>query len=472
MLFNSQVFLLFFAAVYALYLVFRRRHDLQNLLLLIASYYFYGFWDWRFLSLLLISTVIDYAIGRRLESENAPRRRKLLLFASVAANLGILGFFKYFNFFTGNAIALLRALGMNPDAPTLKIILPVGISFYTFQTMSYTIDVYRRRMPATRDFPAFALYVSFFPQLVAGPIERAAHLLPQMLAPRKILPAQLHAGLYLILLGYFKKVVVADNLARIANAVFGAPALYNGLDTLLGVLAFAFQIYGDFSGYSDIARGLAKLLGFDLMINFKLPYFALSPSEFWRRWHVSLSTWLRDYLYIPLGGNRGGPAATYRNLMLTMLLGGLWHGATWMFVLWGFYQGLLLVAYRAIEPRLPAAPARGPLRLAITGARMALMFFLVLIGWIFFRAPGLPAALTMLRNLGLSPSNITAPMAYDVAYFILPLLLLDIYHERKGDLLAPTKWPYVPRIALYAALLAATLALGVRESVEFIYFQF
>ena len=326
-----------------LYFLTQRYFRLQNGILLIASYVFYGFWDWRFLALLFVSTVVDYNLALLIEKSESPGERKALLAASICVNLGILGFFKYFGFFAESFASLLNSFGFQSSTPFFNIVLPVGISFYTFQTMSYTIDVYRRKLPATRNFFDFALFVSFFPQLVAGPIERATKLLPQVLQPRKFSQSNFVEGFYLIILGLFKKVVIADNMAPIVNYIFSRDvSTLSGAEVLVGVYAFAFQIYGDFAGYTDIARGVAKWLGFDLMLNFRMPYFATSPSDFWQRWHISLSSWLRDYLYIPLGGNRQGTLLTYRNLMLTMVLGGLWHGAAWTFVAWGFFHGLIL----------------------------------------------------------------------------------------------------------------------------------
>ncbi|MEO0660529.1 MAG: MBOAT family O-acyltransferase, partial [Planctomycetota bacterium] len=349
MQFNSWVFPLFFALVYAVYLgLGARRVRAQNAWLLAASYLFYGYWDPRFLGLLAVSTAVDFTIGRALaRATDDERRRKRLVTASVLVNLGILGFFKYFDFFITETATLLEAMGLSPSVTTLRILLPVGISFYTFQTLSYTLDVYRRRMEPTRDLLGFALFVSFFPQLVAGPIERASRLLPQIESPRSVTASKVQAGLWLLVWGYFKKTVIADQAQVIAGPLFAADAsTLSGLEPFTAVLAFTIHIYCDFSGYSDIARGLAKLMGFEFMLNFRLPYFATGPSDFWNRWHVSLSTWLRDYLYIPLGGNRGGHLSTYRNQFLVMALGGLWHGAAWPYVLWGSYHGVLLVIER------------------------------------------------------------------------------------------------------------------------------
>ncbi|MCC6142692.1 MAG: MBOAT family protein, partial [Candidatus Hydrogenedentes bacterium] len=315
MIFNSLEFVVFFLIVYGLYIILT--HRAQNVMLLVASYIFYAWWDWRFTLLIFLTTFVDYHCARNIAATDDPRRRKWFLTISMVTDLGILGFFKYFNFFTESAVELLDKVGFHADPITLQIILPVGISFYTFQSMSYTLDVYRGELTPAKTLANYALFVSFYPQLVAGPIERAKHLLPQMENPRTITYADMREGAWLILFGFFKKVVVADNFAVIANEIFNHPGHYHGFAVLLGVYAFAWQIYGDFSGYSNIARGTARLMGVDIMVNFRMPYFASNPQEFWRRWHISLSTWLRDYLYIPLGGNRGGEGKTYRNLMTT-----------------------------------------------------------------------------------------------------------------------------------------------------------
>lgn len=472
-IFNSFVFLLFLLVVYSSYLLLLRRLKAQNILLLVASYVFYGYWDWRFLSLLVISTCIDFIAGNQIARTENPARRKLFLVVSMSSNLLLLGFFKYFNFFAENAVHVLRLAGLPADPVTLRIVLPVGISFYTFQSMTYAIDIYRRQMPPARRFLDFALYVAFFPQLMAGPIERASKLLPQMESPRRIRSEQVNAALFLILWGYFKKIVIADNLARIANGMFNNYTAYSGLDTVVGILAFAFQIYCDFSGYSDIARGLAKMMGFELMVNFNLPYFALDPSDFWRRWHISLSTWLRDNLYIPLGGNRKGTLFTYRNLLLTMLLGGLWHGASWTFIIWGAFHGSILVAQRLLA-RIPPLfhPRSSPVRLSILLGRMALMFALTLVGWVIFRCQSVDQILGILGRVGLATSGNTFKMAFPLIFFVTPLLLVQVLQHWSGDLLIITKWKFLPRMATYALLMTWIFVFGVRESMEFIYFQF
>jgi len=472
-LFNSLIFPFFYLGVYGLYLAFSRSRRAQNGLLLAASYVFYGYWDWRFLSLLALSTLVDFSIGRALAREEDGRRRKRLLLVSLCTNLGALGFFKYFNFFADGFARVMDLVGLPFSPFTLDVVLPVGISFYTFQTLSYTIDVYRRRLEPTRDLLDFALFVSFFPQLVAGPIERARNLLPQMAKPRRLLPEQVQAGIWLILFGYFQKVVVADNCATIADAVFGGYAGYEGFDLFLGVVAFTLQIYADFSGYSNIARGLAKLMGFELMVNFRLPYTALNPSDFWARWHISLSTWLRDYLYIPLGGNRSGARRTAFNLMATMVLGGLWHGAAWNFVLWGAFHGLVLIAYRVLD-RNPehGDPWSGRYSRLRIFSKMALMLALVMAGWIFFRCRTLDQIGHFFGAMGLAFSGETLRFGFNLVVYAAPMFVLEFWQYRRSDLLVATKLRTPARAALYGALFVWILVFGQRESPEFIYFQF
>ena len=471
MLFNSFEFLAFFAVVYAAYLALSRSHRGQNLLLLGASLVFYGWWDWRFLGLMLLSIAVDWTLARAIDASDDATRRKRLLLVSVATQLTILGAFKYFGFFAHSLALALASLGLEVHAPTLSLVLPVGISFYTFQTMSYTIDVYRRAVAPVRRFTDFALFIAFFPQLVAGPIERATHLLPQILRPRTLTWDDVHTGVFLVLVGLFKKVVIADNLALVADEVFNHYTQYQGVDTLVGALAFTFQIYCDFSAYSDIARGSARLLGFDLMVNFRLPYFAVSPADFWRRWHISLSSWLRDYLYIPLGGNRLGEWRTYRNLGLTMLLGGLWHGAAWNFVLWGGFHGLLLVLYRLGEQARAGKPPIHLRGLALP-LRVLIMFALTVVGWILFRSHSLDQLWQMLTRIGPTTSPRTLELVQTLLFFTLPLVLAQAIEQWRGDLLVFARLPAPLLGILYGLLIAAMLVLGVRESMEFIYFRF
>lgn len=476
MLFNSIQFAVFFAIVYCLYLYLD--YKWQNRMLLVASCIFYGAWDWRFLLLLFVTILIDYMCGLKIHGTCDVRKKKRYLWISILSNLAILGFFKYCNFFVSNLQILFAHIGLKIHPQFLGIVLPVGISFYTFQSMSYVIDVYRGQLkPATKLFD-FALFVTFFPQLVAGPIERATHLLPQILSPRKFRANWFYQGLYLILWGLFQKVVVADNLAKIVNPIFSAPAPYNGAEVLIGVYAFAFQIFCDFSGYSDIARGLGKVMGFDIMINFNFPYFSTSPAEFWKRWHISLSQWLRDYLYIPLGGNRKGVVKTYRNLIVSMFLGGLWHGAAWTYVIWGIYHGFLLVVYRLANVILTRIVngknfVMGKGWIFIKGV---VFFHLVCIGWLIFRAASIGRAMDMFyalfSNFNISGAAALIPIIKRFVTLTGVLLAVQSYQYVKNDLLALFKLKPAFRGIAFFIMFIALLYFGVREPVEFIYFQF
>ena len=473
MLFNSYIFWIFFATVFALYRVLG--HKWQNRMLLVASYVFYGSWDWRFLSLIFISTIVDYFAAIGITRSKTTRCRKLLCLLSICTNLGLLGVFKYYGFFATEALAWLNAAGLHVTAPSLEVVLPVGISFYTFQTMSYTIDVYRGVTKPIHNLPDFALYVCFFPQLVAGPIERSSRLLPQIVKPRPNRPSDFVEGLYLVLMGLFKKIIIADNMAFIVNGIFAADvSTLSGVDCLAGVYAFAFQIYADFSGYSAIARGVAKWLGFDLMTNFRMPYLARSPSEFWRRWHISLSTWLRDYLYIPLGGNRGRAWRTYRNLMLTMLLGGLWHGAGWTFMAWGLFHGLILCIYRPFEKRARTIDSRAgrPWWQAVASALV--MFHLTCIGWLLFRAESIGQAWEMLWRIvtDFRVSRLSAFCLTNVVFYAVPLMALEFWMSRTDDPLRLTKVHWLARAGVYSYIAVMLLIFPPAVHSEFIYFQF
>lgn len=464
MQFNSTVYLLFLPVTMLIYWLLPRKA--RNLFLAIASYIFYGWWDYRFLGLLFISTVVDYGCGVALEKSDLPKRRKAILFLSLIVNLGILATFKYFNFFVDSAAVVLESFGLEPHLTTLNLLLPVGISFYTFQTMSYTIDVYRRQLTATRDFTLFMVYTSFFPQLVAGPIERATHLLPQLERPLPLTAARVEHGFALVVLGLFKKVVIADNAANLIDGNFDAPA--GSLYALGSIYLFAIQIYGDFAGYSDIARGSAKLFGVDLMRNFEQPYLSTSITDFWRRWHISLSSWLRDYLYIPLGGNRKGPVRTYVNLIITMLLGGLWHGAAWTFIIWGGLHGLYLAAHKLMLRGKQADPGQGLARIWLK--RIA-TFHLVCFAWIFFRGTDMEHIGTLFKTLaGMTKAGWHL---FAAACLILVFVTaLDLIHEKTGRHAFMLDWPLVVRIAIYTALMLAVSLFFFREPVPFIYFQF
>ena len=476
MLFNTFEFAIFFTIVFSLYLMLN--HKMQNWMLLVASYFFYGWADVRFLSLLLLSTVIDYVCGIKIEDAQDPKIRRRYLIGSVVANLFLLGCFKYFNFFIDNMQYLLQWFGLSVHPLALRIALPVGISFYTFQTMSYTLDVYRGEIRATRHFSDFALFVSFFPQLVAGPIERARHLLPQVLTPRQVTVAKIKEGVFLLLWGLFEKVFVADNLAAIVDITFGSTAPYSGMSVLISLYAFAFQIYCDFDGYSNMARGLGRCMGFDIMFNFNLPYLATNPVEFWQRWHISLSTWLRDYLYIPLGGNRQGRWKTYRNVAITMLLGGLWHGAAWTFVLWGAYQGVLIIGYRMLQPilnRISLPQGRG-VNEAWFSLRVIFFFHLVCLGWLIFRAPSLHQAIAMAQSL-FGNFHLTNTIASSFLWWkflsaVWLLLLIQYLQFRANDLQIMSKWPAPLRWSLYSLLFQFIAVFGAPAGGQFIYYRF
>jgi D-alanyl-lipoteichoic acid acyltransferase DltB (MBOAT superfamily) len=473
MVFNSLHFLWFFVVVYALYRVLP--HRAQNWLLLAASYYFYAAWDWRFLGLLLGSTLVDYSCARALERTEAPGRRKALLTISLTFNLTLLAFFKYFNFFADNLHVAFSAIGWKLDFVTLRVLLPVGISFYTFVTMSYVIDVYRREIPATRDLLDFAVFVAYFPHLVAGPILRASKLLPQIDNPRTISRQQIRDGLWLVAWGFLQKVFVADNLASVANTVFEPGTHHTGVNVLLGAYAFAFQIYGDFAGYSNIARGISKLMGIELIENFRFPYLVRSPQAFWRHWHISLSTWLRDYLYIPLGGNRGTSWQTNRNLLIAMVLGGLWHGAAWTFVIWGVYHGVLLIAYRGAE-RWSAV--RDWVTSASPVARLtswAVMFHLTCIGWLIFRARSAAQLRDLLRSLvfEFAPRSVDVPdLLTPLVLYTAPLLIVHACEAWYDDTGIVPRLPLAVRYSVYAATFYLTMLFGNFGGSDFIYFQF
>lgn len=474
MLFNSLIFPFFLLIVLLVYYLLRYRA--QNSWLLVVSYVFYGWWDWRFCSLLLFSTILDWFVSHSIEEVDDEKRRKQLLLLSVIGNLGVLSFFKYFNFFIDSFRVLFEGLGLYPDFFTLNIILPVGISFYTFQTMSYTIDVYRRKQKPAADFISFALYVSFFPQLVAGPIERADRLIPQFSKTRKFTSTILKSALPLILFGFFKKVVVADSIAPIVDNCFLDPSKVSGLDLLFGIYAFAIQIYFDFSGYTDIARGVSKLLGIELQINFTAPYFSRNITEFWRRWHISLSSWLRDYLYISLGGNRKGRLRTDINLMLTMLLGGLWHGAAWTFVIWGGLHGTYLILHKiALKGKKPDIHSWGNSSLGYLGDVLfiILTFNLVCLSWVFFRAPSLGLSIQYIQGIFLNPGELS--IFKPVVLSLLMLIVIDIGQRLDDNYLwfnsIPTYWKYtLGSVLVIASILSFGWHYGTAN--PFIYFQF
>jgi D-alanyl-lipoteichoic acid acyltransferase DltB (MBOAT superfamily) len=485
MLFNSSIFFAFYAVFFPLYWLVHQDRRLRTSLVLVASYVFYGAWDWRFLSLIVASTVVDFHCGRAIAASSDQKRRKRLLFVSLGVNLGALGFFKYYGFFVQSFIDFANTLGWHPHPATLSIILPVGISFYTFQTLSYTIDIYRRELEPTDDFVAFAAFVAFFPQLVAGPIERARRLLPQIIATPKLDAALLRDGVMLILWGLFKKVLIADRIAVYVDTVYAEPGAFSPLQCTIATLLFAFQIYMDFSGYSDIARGLGKTLGIELVLNFRSPYFATSLRDFWHRWHISLSTWFRDYVYIPLGGSRNGEAETNRNLLVTFLLSGLWHGANYTFVFWGLLHGIGVV----LDPLTRLEKTRGKLnwrdhRLAV-GLGWLWTFVLVNCAWTFFRANTIGDAWIVLRKIARVPAQLMmSPGADQIlagmsrtefvysCYLLLIATVLDFVSRKHDVNVNLGKQPTAVRWALSWALIVHLLLLAPSDTGSFIYFQF
>ncbi len=472
MVFNSIVFALFLPFVF---LVYWRMKTVprRNAWLVLSGFFFYGWWDWRFLLLLAATALLDFYVAGRIAKCDTRKKKQHWLWLSLGGNLTVLGFFKYFNFFAASFNDLLAGVGLEADFVTLEIVLPVGISFYTFQALSYTLDVYYGKTPPEKNLVTYLAFISFFPQLVAGPVERASHMLPQFRAEKTFGYGFAVTGLRLMLWGLFKKVVIADNLAPLSDAVFRHPGDYSGVAALAGVLAFTLQVYCDFSGYSDIARGCGRLFGFDLMENFRFPYFASTLREFWQRWHISLSAWFRDYLYIPLGGNRRGKPRETVNLFLTFIVSGLWHGANWTFAAWGAIHGTGLIAERLYRgaglPRFPKAVS------------YLLTLFFVTIAWIFFRAATFRDAWTILVHLftGNTPLREVTEKAWGhshlpwaVLFLVCGFLLADylLYRRLLQRVLFPNK---VARISIYYSVILLILLFGVfRNAPAFIYFQF
>ncbi|MFY0644592.1 MAG: MBOAT family protein [Bacteroidia bacterium] len=473
MVFNSSIFLVFFLLFFPIYWAINKSFTIpiRNLFIIVCSYVFYGWWDWRFLSLIFISSITDYLIGLELAKTNKPSRRKILIVVSLVVNLGILAFFKYYNFFIDSAVEVFNILGFSWSTTSLNIILPVGISFYTFQTLSYTLDIYKSRLKPTKDLLAFFAFVSFFPQLVAGPIERARNLLPQFSIAKKLEYQMVVSGFRLALWGFFKKLVIADNFGLLADNLFSQDH-YNVWITLFAALCFAIQIYADFSAYSDIAIGIAKTLGFKLSTNFRAPYFSKSYTEFWQRWHISLSTWFRDYVYIPLGGNRTTKSRMRMNIFITFLLSGLWHGANFTFILWGALHGLLLI----IEKRFNAF-LRGPLY-AIA------VFIGVVLLWLVFRAEDFNQLKSMTYSLtqfaSYSDSGIPAIIHNfsNVKFVVLSLVMVPFFlveyrikdSHIEDHMAKYSKWIRWSIYYLLIVLILMLTNLDVKPS--FIYFQF
>jgi len=483
MLFNSVTFLVFLPIVFFLYWFFIHKNlNRQNLLILIASYVFYGWWDWRFLSLIFISSLSDYFLGLQIYQTTNPKKKKNYLITSLVINLGVLGFFKYYNFFVDSFVGLFDLFGVTLNKGTLVILLPVGISFYTFQTLSYTIDIYKEKLNPEKNVIAFFAFVSFFPQLVAGPIERAIDLLPQFLKKRKFNYQFAISGLRMILWGLFKKVVIADNLAKYVDIVYSTPENYYGFPILIATIFFTFQLYCDFSGYSDIAIGVARLFGFKLMTNFRTPLFSTSMKELWSRWHISLSTWFRDYLYIPLGGNRGSKEKWAFNLFITFLISGLWHGANWTFVIWGGLNGSYLIYAMYTENfrnKINAAIGLTQFPVILKLTQIISTFSLYAFSLMIFRAENINDAITLITHL---PQKICSPFyelfeqptnALHLFLSFTIFILIDFFIRNKGIDGVITKVPKYARITIYYFILIWLILFGsFGESKEFIYFQF
>lgn len=482
MIFNTLEFLFFIVIVYVLFwIVFNKKTKYQNLLILISSYFFYGYWNWRFLFLIALSTILDFIIGIAIDNQKSLIKRKILLGISLFANLAFLAFFKYYNFFIESFIASFSFIGLNLNLQTLNIILPVGISFYTFQTLSYTIDVYNEKIKPCHKIISFATFVSFFPQLVAGPIERASNLLPQFNEQKKFDYLNSVLGLRLILWGLFKKVVVADNCARYANIIFNNSIDYNGSTLLLGSVFFAFQIYGDFSGYSDIAIGVSKLFGFNLKINFKLPYFSRDISEFWRRWHISLNTWFRDYLYIPLGGSKGNQINKIRNIFIIFLVSGFWHGANWTFIGWGLLNALLFLPYIILNRnrKYMDVVAIGRLLPSLSELLSILFTFItVCLAWILFRSDNLNQAVSIFNkifsySLFKYPYFYSGTKSFSTIILIIIMIIIE-WLNRDSDFTLEKfglNWRPIYR-RLFYVLITITIIAYSGNNEDFIYFQF
>lgn len=481
MLFNSLEFGFFLPIVFIIYWsISNQKITLQNAFLILVSYFFYGWWDWRFLSLIAFSSSVDYVIGIQLSKTNQQHRRKYLLWTSIFVNLGFLGFFKYFNFFTQSFADAFTLLGQNIEPTRLQIILPVGISFYTFQTLSYTIDVYHRKLTPTKDAFAFFAFVSFFPQLVAGPIERASNLLPQFLEKRYFETQKAVDGLRQILWGLFKKMVIADNCAEYANHIFNNSSDHSGSTIFLAAAAFAFQIYGDFSGYSDIAIGTSRLFGFNLKQNFAFPYFSRDVAEFWRRWHISLSTWFRDYLYIPFGGSKGGTYLKIRNTFVIFLVSGLWHGANWTFIAWGAINAIYflpLFIFEKNRTHIEIVAKGKPLPSITEFSKILLTFIITVLAWIFFRAENIGHAFSCFEKV-FSNSIFISPWYDGNTKVMLGLILFFVIIEwngRTGQYAIEKLFIDRPKIIRWTFYSFLIFMIGIFMSTEespFIYFQF
>jgi len=480
MLFNSIEFAIFLPIVFIGYwFVFNKNLKIQNLFIIAASYLFYGWWDWRFLSLIIFSSFVDYIIGVQLSKTEKNVKRKILLLTSIFVNLGFLGFFKYYNFFAESFSQAFTLLGKSFDVPRLNIILPVGISFYTFQTLSYSIDVYRKKLEPTKDIIAFFAFVSFFPQLVAGPIERAANLLPQFYKKRKFEYDKAADGMRQILWGLFKKIVIADNAATYVNDIFSNYTNYSGTTLILGAVFFAFQIYGDFSGYSDIAIGTARLFGFNLMKNFAFPYFSRDIAEFWRRWHISLSSWFKDYLYIPLGGSRGNTWMKIRNTFIIFIVSGFWHGANWTFIVWGAINALYFMPLMLTNKNRKNTNniAEGKLFPNFKEfIQISTTFAITSFAWIFFRADNIKHALNYIKHIinsfTVNSGQFLLYLKKDLFILILFFMIIEWLNRDKEHALDIKNKSALFRHGSYIVVFILIYFFGNFNKETFIYFQF
>jgi alginate O-acetyltransferase complex protein AlgI len=475
MTFTSWTFFVFLACVLTAYFSLRQRWRWQNIVLLVASYIFYGYWDWRFLALLFGMTLVNYFAGwmisRQPEGGAGKSKKRPWLVSAIVIDILVLGAFKYLNFFAQSLTGILHTIGIHLDPFTLSIILPLGISFFTFMAITYPFDIYRGRIQHTKNFPDFALFVSFFPTIVSGPVERASHMLPQFQAPRKVTSDTFNEAIWLIAWGLFQKLVIADNLGVIVNQVFNNYTQYQGLDIVIAVVAYTVQILADFGGYTDIARGIARLFGFQLLLNFNVPYFALNPADFWSRWHISLSQWFRDYVYIPLGGNRKGKWRANLNVFVTMVLVGLWHGPALTFVIWGAWHGLLQVIYRLLGRTMQSTDraVSGLLSFFSVTGRTALMIVLVAAGWAAFRSTSLSQLAYVFSHIGLGTSDATLSSSWQLFLFTIPLVIIQIFQIKTASQVYMARLNPWTRGLAYGVIIVGILIFSQREIPRFIY---
>jgi alginate O-acetyltransferase complex protein AlgI len=478
MLFNSLRFVIFFAIVYAAYLALGKRFRVQNVLLLVASYVFYSFWDWRFLSLVAASTLLNYYFGQAIYNSSDDNSRNRHLAIAIIVNLAILGVFKYFNFFLAGFSDLLTVFGLRSLLPTFNIILPLGISFYTFQVMSYPIDIRRSVIKPTSDLTTFALFVSFFPLMISGPIERARNMLPQFSGPRQMSLDKFYKGSWLFFFGLFKKIVIADNLAKITVPIFGRGDISSGADVLVAMYAFALQVYADFSGYSDMARGISMMMGFEVMVNFRTPFFASTIPDLWQRWHISLTTWIKEYLYYPLAlwEFRGRQIMPWLVVVITWVIMGLWHGAYWKFVAWGLYHGFIIVGYSRARPYIALLkPRNGPARGLFTIGETVIIFNIFVVGLLFFACPSVGTVWASLKSIFCNAQaalTLNKDILAVLPYCILPVAIIEFIQFRTNDEFALFKWPPLARGLVYFILLYLLTFFGDLHAQKYYYFQF